>query len=596
MPNLETINIGGQTYTLGGTIDKIAVDGTVYDLPSGGGGGDELFIHYLNNTLTDITIPSSVTSLHNYVFSHLTNLKTIDLGNVVRIGHHAFEYTGLTSIVFPGSVTNVEGTLFYETPIETVVFEGPVTLGSEGGTFNSKSIKKITFKGDVNFSNRDQYSNGTLENIISAGPLGTGYDLEFTNVDVISHLFDNLRFLETCEVNSQCTRVESYGIYGNRRIKTLEFPSTLTSIANNNFQYMDCMEYVKLNSSTPPAWNQITASSFFDIVVPDEYLETYRTSLSAAANRIFAETGYAHDYSVTELRYSNQTGTTSFTTLSDTSLSTSNVSRSNLKRVYIGQNVTEIGNSTFYGSYEVFIPDNNSIQILNPSSFYMTYAKTFNFPNVTTIVGSSSYNPYSYTTPVFSNNLVNVGSYAFSNIQKLQDFVLPDSVTQLNGYTFYSTNVYGTLTLGSGLTTIGNNDFSFASASDISEIIVRSTTVPASMFRDKNYSKTIPLLTLGSTVTGISDRAFENFRVGKIVVGRNVASVGYHSLYSSWVDTIVFLGATPPTFDTTTAAFYSSIQHIYVPASAVEAYKTALPSFVSVIEANPEDNQESHSG
>lgn len=533
----------------------------ISNLPSGG--GDDSMEHYLNNTLTSYTVPASVTSLHNYCFSHLTNLKSINLNQVKTIGTNVFEYTNIESITFPPTVTNVLGTEFSDTPVKTIVFEGPVTLGdnSHGNVFNTRSIEKLTFKGTVSYSDRDQYNNGGLEKIMTAGPYGGGYDLEFVNV--CDYMFYYLKNLISLTLPSNITEIGPYTISSLDRLKSLTLPSSVTKLTGINFQYMKSLEELIFEGDAPTQWGNLTSMSLFDILVPSSYVENFKTSYPSLANRIFA-TGHTHDYTTTELRYSNQTGTTPYTTVSDTVLNTTNVNKSNLYRVYIGDNVTEIQSSTFYNSnIEIFLSDNNSIETIGSTVFY-GLNKDLNFPSMVTFgSGGSSVMPYSYCTPIFSNNLTTFGSYALANMF-MKDFVIPDSVTNLPDNLFYSTTLTGSLTIGKGVASIGNNIFNFSSLSSISEIIVRCENVPELLYNNSSNVFRNTSIRFKSTVETLNTNAFRN----------------------CYVKEFIFESTTPPTLGTSSLRDNLNAT-IYVPAEAVETYKAAWSGLATRIQAIP---------
>lgn len=79
------------------------------------------------NTLRDITIPDSVTSIGDEAFSGRSSLTNVTIGNgVMSIGSSAFNgCSGLTSITIPDSVTSMSSGAFYKcTGLTDITFEG----------------------------------------------------------------------------------------------------------------------------------------------------------------------------------------------------------------------------------------------------------------------------------------------------------------------------------------------------------------------------------------------------------------------------------------------------------------------------------------
>ena len=75
--------------------------------------GDRAF--YGSTSLTNITIPDSVTSIGNYAFYECSSLSSVFIGNsVTSIDNSAFSgCSSLTSITIPASVTSIDSSAFY---------------------------------------------------------------------------------------------------------------------------------------------------------------------------------------------------------------------------------------------------------------------------------------------------------------------------------------------------------------------------------------------------------------------------------------------------------------------------------------------------
>ena len=104
---------------------------------------DEAFKSCSN--LTNIEIPSSVTSIGRYAFYDCRALKTVTFGDnsqLESIGDYAFYYcSNLTSIEIPSSVTSIGGWAFCDcSALETVTFEDTVTEWTVTREPTSKTI------------------------------------------------------------------------------------------------------------------------------------------------------------------------------------------------------------------------------------------------------------------------------------------------------------------------------------------------------------------------------------------------------------------------------------------------------------------------
>ena len=106
------------------------------------------YAFYDYDSLTSITIPSSVTSIGGSAFRHCSALETVTFGEnsqLESIGEYAFSNcSNLTSIEIPSSVTSIgSGAFFYCSALETVTFKDTTTewTVSNGDTTNTITIQ-----------------------------------------------------------------------------------------------------------------------------------------------------------------------------------------------------------------------------------------------------------------------------------------------------------------------------------------------------------------------------------------------------------------------------------------------------------------------
>ena len=98
-------------------------------------------------TITSITIPSSVSQIQNNAFANCTDLISIEIPNTVtHIGYNAFyNCTSLTSLVIPASVTNIEGSAFANCSGLTSLTCNAQTPPALGSRVFSNVSKTLTF-------------------------------------------------------------------------------------------------------------------------------------------------------------------------------------------------------------------------------------------------------------------------------------------------------------------------------------------------------------------------------------------------------------------------------------------------------------------
>jgi BspA type Leucine rich repeat region (6 copies) len=102
-----------------GTGGAIVIPATIAGLPVTVIGGSAFFDH---QSLTNVTIPDTVTNIGQEAFYFCTNLAGVSIGNsVASIGAAAFGNTGLTNVTVPSSVTSIGLGVFSACPSLTAI-------------------------------------------------------------------------------------------------------------------------------------------------------------------------------------------------------------------------------------------------------------------------------------------------------------------------------------------------------------------------------------------------------------------------------------------------------------------------------------------
>lgn len=107
---------------------------------------------YSCDSLTDITIPDSVTSIGDGAFCDCYSLAEVTIGNsVTTIGASAFGYCdNLTNIVIPDSVTTISSYTFYNCPnLTSVTIPDSVTHIGGYAFFNCTSLTTVAIPDSV---------------------------------------------------------------------------------------------------------------------------------------------------------------------------------------------------------------------------------------------------------------------------------------------------------------------------------------------------------------------------------------------------------------------------------------------------------------
>ena len=196
----------------------------------------------------------------------------------------------------------------------------------------------------------------------------------------------------------------------------------------------------------------------------------------------------------------------------------------------------------------------------------LTYAKV---GTCVTSIGDSVFDDNENLSQVLlPSSVTSIGSYAFAGCTSLIDFSMPNSITSIGSYAFQGCTQLNKINLPNSLTSIGEGAFTYCKNFQTINIPNGVTSIPYQCFYDCD---------------GITD----------VYLPSGITSIGYQSFVgcNGFVNLTVY-ATTPPTFidfGTSHISNYlgNSLQHIYVPTSSVNAYKTATgwSSFASIISA-----------
>ena len=169
----------------------------------------------------------------------------------------------------------------------------------------------------------------------------------------------------------------------------------------------------------------------------------------------------------------------------------------------------------------------------------------------------------------------------------LQSVVIGDCVTSIGESAFGYCGSLTSVTIGNGVTSIGN--YAFSNCSGLTSVTIHNsvTSIGNGAFYDCSGLTSV---TIPNSVTSIGYDAFRNCRsLTSLTIGSGIASIGSGAFYGCRNLTSVTVNATtPPTLGSN--AFSSTNNYpIYVPASSVNAYKSASgwSSYASRIQAIP---------
>ncbi len=284
---------------------------------------------------------------------------------------------------------------------------------------------------------------------------------------------------------------------------------------------------------------------------------------------------------------------------------------SNLTSITLPNSVTSIGGSAFEGCTgltSITIP--NSVTSIGGSAFHgCTGLTSITIPNSVTSIGIQTfYGCSSLTTITIPNSVTSIGGAAFAYCSALTSITIPNSVTSIGGVAFYYCTGLTTITIPNSVTSIEGNAFRYCSFTSIkvdadnnkydsrdncNAIIetrtntlitgCKNTIIPNSVTSIGGSAfegcTGLTSITLPNSVTSIGDYAFMFASLTSITLPNSVTSIEDYA-YSgcSKLEEVNCYAEKVPS--TNTDAFKDSYPQnatLYVPASAINDYKTTAP-------------------
>ena len=174
--------------------------------------------------------------------------------------------------------------------------------------------------------------------------------------------------------------------------------------------------------------------------------------------------------------------------------------------------------------------------------------------------------------------VTSIGEYAFQGCSSLTSIVLPDGITSIGNYAFQACQNLLSIDIPDGVTSIGSSTFSQCFKLTSIDIPDGVTSIGSSTFSQCSQLSTI---TIPDGVTSIGGSAFNCcIQLTTINIPDGVTSIGANAFYGcNLLETVNFASSTPKvTYDG-----WGNSPILYVPDAAVDAYKSAWPSYVAKI-------------
>ena len=440
----------------------------------------------------------------------------------------------------------------------------------------------------------------------------TSITLPNSVVTINDSAFRHMHGLKQLNIPSGVTTIPNMCFNDCTALSSITIPANITAISGSAFSFCTALKEVHFEGTTPPAMRAgvfSNCTSLEKIYIPScNYYDAYAASsqLSAKTDLIYAEDlTKCHTTYNFKMYRKLKNGVTSTTSCSSSSALTSGDVRSNytmqvltsstsgLSEVIVGDCVSSISSNATVGMVQLtsitlsesvktianngcVISDSSGanrlhdidlgkVETIGNDAFrycgktYSTNQPKIKFPNTLTSIGDKAFYNGNYNELTFMNGgNCNIGASAFTSSASYSGVsIATNSLRRLSGYTFYGFSGLTSVSL-SGVTFMATQGRQFAVCKDLTDIEIIG-----------DGSVTIPQYCIGgggSVLTAVT--------LGGISSMSNSYAINSGAGGASAIRKLTMLDTTPPSIGATSISLYAPTV-IYVPASAVDTYKTA---------------------
>ncbi len=227
------------------------------------------------SSLQSVTIPESLLEIPEGAFQNCTSLRDLvfpDDCRVTYIGVSAFQNSGVTSFVTPPSLETIDFYAFEGCKsLQTVILDGAIVMAKKYSFYNCTSLKHIVV-GESAGSSYDPfggcYAIETLEIYSDAALSGFQNRTALKSViiggkatEVPYNYFSGCTALSSVTITSPVTLIDVRAFENCRSLTSITLPDTVTEIENRAFRGTGLTELTIPASVTSIGWSVVTNSN-----------------------------------------------------------------------------------------------------------------------------------------------------------------------------------------------------------------------------------------------------------------------------------------------------------------------------------------------
>ena len=438
------------------------------------------------SSLSEIVIPSSVTSIGNSAFSYCSSLSEVVIpSSVISIGNSAFSNcSSLSEVVIPSSVTRIgDSAFFYCSSLSNIVIPSSVTSIGDSAFSYCSSLSEVVIPSSVISIGNSAFSNcSSLSEVVIPSSVTSIGDSAFSNCSSLSEVV----------IPSSVTRIGDSAFFYCSSLSNIVIPSSVTSIGNYAFLNCRSLSDIVVPSSVTSIGDGafVGCSSLKYISIPKSVICLYGNPFAdwdgklkcLSPNFIYEDDVLFNKDKSKIISFRNQ----------------------NIESYVIPSSVISIGDSTFRSCCSLS-------DIIIPSS-------------VTRIGNYAFLNCRSLSEVVVPSSVTSIGKNAFEGCSSLSEIVIPSSVTSIDEWAFEGCSSLSKIVIPSSVTSIG--DCAFFYCRSLSDIVIPSSVTSIGVGAFSNCDS-LSKIVIPSSVTSISNGAFEDCSsLSDIVIPDSVTSIG----------------------------------------------------------------------
>ena len=439
--------IGNSAFDYSDSVTSLTIPSSVTAIES--------YAFYDCDGLTSVTVPGTVATVGKYVFAQCDSLKTVTVSSGVKsLDNAVFSYCpSLSKVTLPASLTTLGTYVFSHcTALTSLTIPSGVTSIGLGITSGCNALSSLT----VNGANTVYHSanNGvihTADKELVAGCKATVIPTNGSVTEIGYAAFDSIETLTKITIPSAITVIADSAFEYCTGLTSVVIPSSVKKIQGMAFYHCESLASVTLNSGL----ERISIYAF-----------AYCYALKSIS--IPASVTYISDEAFTHCR--------SMTSMTVNGANTKYRSSGNC---IIDKECKEL----IAGCKASVIPTDGSVTVIGSYAFEGIDTLTaITIPNkITEIKTGAFYKCSGLKSITIPNSVKTMGSMVFANDTALASVTLPSGLTEIADYMFQSCEALTSVTIPSGVTTISERAFTYCSK-------LKSVTIPASVNLVEQYA------------------------------------------------------------------------------------------------------------